>query len=31
MRTLAVQTNALAMRLHDIADALGEMAEERGE
>jgi hypothetical protein len=28
MRTLAVQTNALAMRLHDIADALGEMPEE---
>ncbi|MHB8696004.1 MAG: helix-turn-helix domain-containing protein [Solirubrobacteraceae bacterium] len=31
MRTLAVQTNALAMRLHDIADALGERPREFGE
>jgi hypothetical protein len=31
MRILAVQTNALAMRLHDIADALGERPEELGE
>jgi excisionase family DNA binding protein len=30
MRTLAVQTHALAMRLHNIADALGENAVERG-
>ena len=30
MRTLAVQTKALAMRLHDIADALGEEPEQWG-
>ena len=31
MRLLAVQTRALAMRLHDIADALGERPEQWGE
>jgi hypothetical protein len=31
LRTLAVQTNALAMRLHAIADALGEKPKEWGE
>jgi excisionase family DNA binding protein len=31
LRMLAVQTKALAMRLHDIADALGEQPEQWGE
>ena len=31
MRTLAVQTEALAWRLHDIADALEKMRSERSE
>jgi hypothetical protein len=31
LRMFAVQTKALAMRLHEIADALGEKPEQWGE